>query len=137
MENRKQTILEFNVDDSFNEFAEGFSVEFMAGDLSLNLPGFTVGIEDTVAEKLDEVLVSCETFVVAREVSFENVLHHGRVCREDLAGTEGAVEDEGGGRDGLEDIRYPLYAAVEVGGKSKSGTENWIRFGNGGGRGCF
>jgi len=82
-ENRNQTFIEFNVHHRFDEFTKGFSVEFMAGDMSLNLPTFTVGVEDTATEKLDEVLMKCGTFVVAREVGFENVLHHGRVCRDD------------------------------------------------------
>ncbi|MCI31017.1 hypothetical protein A2U01_0052228, partial [Trifolium medium] len=69
-------------------------------------------------------LVKCGTFAIAREVGFENVLDHSRVSREDLAGTEGTVEDEGGGRDGLEDVGDPLDAAVEVGCQRKSRTED-------------
>jgi len=82
-ENRKQTIVEFNVHHRFDEFTQGFSVEFMARYLSLNLPTFTVHVEDTVTEELNEGSMKSGTFVVAREVGFENVLHHDRVCRDD------------------------------------------------------
>lgn len=70
MENRKETVVKFNIHHRFDEFAWGFSVEFMAGDLSLNLPTFTVGVEDTVTKKLNEGLMKCGTFVVTREVGF-------------------------------------------------------------------
>jgi len=46
------------------------------------------------------------------------------------------VEDEGGGRYGLEDVRNPLHPAVEVGCQRKRGTKDGVSFGNGG-RGCF
>lgn len=109
----------------------------MAGNLSLKLPSFTVGAEDTVSEKITNGTFKRGTFVVAREVSFENMLHYGRVCREDLAGAEGAVEDEGGGRDGLEDVGDPVDTAVEVGVYGKDRTNDRVSFGNGGGGGCF
>lgn len=132
-ENRKQTIIEFNVDNSFNEFAERLSIEFMTGNLSLKLPSFTVGAEDTVAEKITDGTFKRGTFVVAREVGFENMLHYGGVCCEDLAGTERAVEDEGGGRDGLEDVGNPVDTAVEVGVNGKNRTNDRVRVGDGGG----
>jgi len=131
--NWKQTIVEFNIDHSFNELAEGLGVEFMAGNLSLKLPSFTVSVEDTVAEKITDGTFKCETFAVAREVCFENMLHYGGVCCEDLTGTEGAVEDEGGGRDGLEDVGDPVDTAVKVGVNGKDRTNDRVSFGNGGG----
>lgn len=134
-ENRKQTIIEFNVDNSFNELAERLGVEFMAGNLSLKLPSFTVGVEDAVAEKITDGTFKRETFAVARKVCFENMLHYGGVCCEDLAGTERAVEDEGGGRDGLEDVGDPVDTAVEVGVNGKDRTNDRVSFGNGGGGG--
>jgi hypothetical protein len=87
----------------------------MTGDLSLELPGFTVGVEDTVAEEITDGTMKRVTFTVAREVGFENMLDDGGVCSEDLAGAKGAVEDEGGGRDGVEDIGDPVDTPVEVG----------------------
>lgn len=134
-ENRKQTIIEFNVNDSFNELAERLGVEFMAGNLSLKFPSFTVGVEDTVAKKITDGTFKRETFAVAREVGFENMLHYGGVCCENLAGTERAVEDEGGGRDGLEDVGDPVDTAVEVGVNGKDRTNDRVSFGNGGGGG--
>jgi len=107
----------------------------------LKLPSFTVGAEDTVAEKITDGTFKRETFAVAREVGFENMLHYGGICCEDLAGTEGAVEDEGGGRDGLEDVGNPVDTAVEVGVNGKDRTNDRVRVGDGGGcsggRGCF
>lgn len=109
----------------------------MAGNLSLKLPSFTVGTEDTVAEKITDGTFKRETFAVAREVGFENMLHYGGVCRENLAGTEGAVEDEGGRRDDLEDVGDPVDTAVEVGVNGKDRTNDRVSFGNNGGGGCF
>lgn len=114
-ENREEAIGEFNVNYCFNEFTEGFRVEFVAGDLSLELPSLAVDGEDSVAEQIVDRLIKHETFTVAREIGFENVLHHGRVSREDLTGAERSMEDEGGGRDGLEDVGDPLHSSVEVG----------------------
>jgi hypothetical protein len=108
----------------------------VAGNLSLELPVFTVGVKDSVAKEITEALDKRGTFAVAREIGFENVLDHSRVSCEDLAGAECTVEDEGGGRDGLEDVGDPLDATVEIGCQRKSRTEDGVRFGDGGG-GCF
>lgn len=43
------------------------------------------------------------------------MLYHGMVSGEDLTGAERAVEDEGGGRDGLEDVGDPLHSSIKVG----------------------
>lgn len=94
-ENREEAIGEFYINYCFNEFPKRFGVEFMAGDLSLKLPGFTVGVEDAVTEEITNRTIKSETFAIAREVGFENVLDYQGVCCEDLAGAEGAVEDEG------------------------------------------
>lgn len=81
----------------------------------MELPCFTVGVEDAISEEIAEGTVYCETFTIARKVGFENVLDDRGVGRENLAGAEGTVEDEGGGRDGVEDVGDPVDAAVEVG----------------------
>ena len=86
IENREETIIEFNIDHDFDECSEGFCAELMARYLSLQLPGFSVGVEDSVAEEIKKRSMKYGTFAVAREVGFENMLDHHRVSREDLAG---------------------------------------------------
>lgn len=114
-QNREETIGEFYVNYCFNKLAKRFSVKFMAGDLSLELPGFTVSVEDSVTEEVTERTVKCESFAVAREIGFENMLDYQGVRCEDLAGAECPVEDEGGGRGGLKDVGDPMNAAVKIG----------------------
>ena len=65
------------------------------------------------------------------------MLDNGGVRREDLAGAEGAVEDEGGGGGGVEDVGDPVDAAAVVGGDGEHRTDDRICFGNGGGRGWW
>ena len=45
------------------------------------------------------------------------------------------MEDKGGGRYSLEDVRNPLYEAVEVGCNGKHRTNDRVRVGDGGGIG--
>lgn len=114
-----------------NESAEGAGVELVAGDLALELPGVSVGGEDAVAEEVPDGAAESGAFAVAGEVGLENVLDHGRVRCEYLAGAEGAVEDEGGGRADAEDVGDPVNAAVAVCSDLKDGADDGVRFGNG------
>ena len=68
----------------------------MAGDLSLELPGLTVRVEDTVTEKVGEGSIESVAFFVVVEVGLEDVLDHNGVACEDLACSVGAAEDVGG-----------------------------------------
>ena len=64
----------------------------------MELPGVAVNVEDAVAKKVGESSIENVAFSVVREVGLENVLDHGRVAREDLAGGVVASENKGGGR---------------------------------------
>lgn len=91
-----------------------------------------VGVEDTVAKKVAEGTVEGGALVVDGEVGLEYVLDHGGVGGEDLAGAEGAVEDEGGGGGAVEDVGDPMDAAVVVGCDGEHGTDYGVCIGNGG-----
>ena len=69
----------------------------MARDLSLELPGVAVNVEDAVAKKAGESSIKNVAFSVVREVGLEDVLDHGGVARDDVAGGEGLAENEGVG----------------------------------------
>ena len=69
----------------------------MARDLSLELPGLTVDVEDAVAKKVGESSTGNVAFFVIWEVGLEDMLDHGGVAGEDLVGCVGAAENDGGG----------------------------------------
>ena len=82
----------------FDEFAERLSVEFVAGDLPLKLPSVAVGVEDSGAEEIGEVVNKDGALYIVGETGLENVLYGGGVAGDDLAAAQGAVEGESGGR---------------------------------------
>ena len=85
------------MDNGFNELSEGFGVEFLHSDLSLELPGLTVDVEDALAKKIVESSMGIFAFSVVIEVGHEDMLDHGGVARDDVAGGEGLAENEGVG----------------------------------------
>ena len=99
----------------FDEIPQRPGVELVARDLSLELPGLGVGIEDAVAEKIFEGGVCDVTFGIDVEVGLEDVLDDGGVRGEDLAAAEGSAEDEGVGRRAPEEVCGPLDDSVAVG----------------------
>ena len=86
----------------------------MTRDLSLEFPGFAVGVENAVAKEIAKCMVQSVAFMINVEMGFEDVLNHGGVGGEDLAGAEGAVEGEGGGGGVMEDFGDPLDTTVLI-----------------------
>ena len=85
------------MDNGFNELSEGFGVEFLHSDLSLELPGLTVDVEDALAKKVVESSMGIFAFSVVIEVGHEDVLDHGGIAGDDVAGGEGLTDNEGVG----------------------------------------
>lgn len=134
-EEGEEAVRELRVDDGLDEFSERSGVELVAGELSLELPGVTIGVEDTVAEEIAESSMESIAFVVDGEVGLEDMLDDGRIGGENLAGAEGAVEGEGGGGRAVEDVGDPEDTAVFVGGDGENGTDERISPGEGEGGG--
>ena len=88
---------DLGVDNGFNELSEGFGVEFLHSDLSLELPGLTVDVEDALAKKVVESSMGIFAFSVVIEVGHEDVLDHGGIAGDDVAGGEGLTDNEGVG----------------------------------------
>ena len=114
IEEGEKAVGELHIDDSFNELAEAVSAEFMAGDLALKFPFGAICVENSLAEKIVKGRFVGWALLVEWEVGLENVVYNSRVCCEDMAGAEAAVEDEGGGGGGMEYVRHPVYAAMLV-----------------------
>ena len=93
----EEAVGEFGIDHLFDEFAERLCVEFVAGDLSLELPSVAVGVEDSRAEEIGEGADEGISLLVVGEAGLENVLHGCRVASEDLKTAQWAVEGERGG----------------------------------------
>jgi len=81
----------------FNKLAERLCVEFVAGDLPLELPRVAVGVEDSGAEEIGEGVDKGIALLVVGEAGLENVLHGSGVTSEDLEAAQWAAEGEGGG----------------------------------------
>ena len=64
----------------------------------MELPGVAVNVEDAMTKKVGESSSKNVAFSVVREVGLEDVLDHGGVAGEDLAGGVVASENKGGGR---------------------------------------
>ena len=88
---------DLGLDNGFNELSEGFGFEFLHGDLSLELPGLTVDVEDAIAKKVVYSSTGIFAFSVVIEVGHEDVLDHGGVAGDYVAGGEGLAENEGVG----------------------------------------
>ena len=88
---------DLGVDNGFNELSEGFGVEFLHSDLSLELPGLTVDVEYALAKKVVNSSTGIFAFSVVIEVGHEDVLDYGGVAGDDEAGGEGLAENEGVG----------------------------------------
>ncbi|GMN31905.1 hypothetical protein TIFTF001_041660, partial [Ficus carica] len=114
-EDGEEAVGELGVDNGFDELAEGFGVELVAGDLALELPGVAVGAEDAVAEEVGERDAEGLALAVVGEVGLEDVVDDGGVAGEDLAGAEEVLDDEGGRWGVLDELGEPLVAAVLVG----------------------
>jgi hypothetical protein len=69
----------------------------MAGELSLKLPGFTVHVEDAVAQEVFKGSFEIISLAVVGEMGFDDVLDNGRVGSQDILSADAAVEDVGGG----------------------------------------
>lgn len=76
-----EAIRELGVQDNLDELAQRLGVEFMAANLSLELPRFAVNVEDALAEEVFEGLVEIVSVAVVVEVDIEDVLDDGWVCR--------------------------------------------------------
>ena len=87
----------------------------MAGNLSLELPVITVGVEDSMAKEVREWNFKGIAFLVDREVGLENVLNYSRIGSYNPTAAKKAAEDEGGGRRVLENLSSELVATVPVG----------------------
>ena len=85
---------EFGIHHLLHELAERFCVEFVAGDLSLELPCVAIGVEYPRAEEVGEGANDGIALLVVGEAGFENVLYVGRVGSEDLDASQWAVEGE-------------------------------------------
>ena len=112
----------------FDEIPQRPGVELVARDLSLELPGVGVGIEDSVAEKILEGGVCEVAFGVDVEVGLEDVLDDGGVGGEDLAPAKGSAEDEGVGGRAPEEVCGPLDGAVAVSIDGQEGADEWVGF---------
>ncbi|CAN0919308.1 hypothetical protein LINGRAHAP2_LOCUS31377 [Linum grandiflorum] len=77
-ESRDEAGCELGVD----ELAEGSGVEGVAGELALEFPCVSIGVEDAVAEEVEEFGAEVESFLVVEEVGFQHVLDVGWVSGE-------------------------------------------------------
>ena len=93
----EEAVGEFGIDHLVDEFAERLCIEFVAGDLSLELPSVAIGVEDPRAEEIGEGAVEGIALLVVGEAGLENMLHGCRVASEDLETAQWAVEGECGG----------------------------------------
>jgi len=85
---------EFGIHHLLHELAERLCIEFMAGDLSLELPCVAIGVEYPRAEEVGEGTNDDIALLVVGEAGLENVLHVGWVGSEDLEVAQWAVEGE-------------------------------------------
>ncbi|GLT45926.1 hypothetical protein SLA2020_197210 [Shorea laevis] len=69
----------------------------MAGNLSLELPGITVDVEDTITKEIEEGSSRQGAFLVVGKMGLENVLDIGGVGSVDLAEAEWMRYAESGG----------------------------------------
>ena len=86
----------------------------MAGDFSLHLPGFIVGVEDSVAEEVLEEVDEAFTLLVVLESGFEHVFHVVGVGRYDDVESVGVGDDGGVGGAVIEELGGPFEEAVAV-----------------------
>lgn len=86
----------------------------MAGDLALKFPVGAICVENSPAEKIVKGAFEGWALLVEWEVGLENVVHYSRICCEEMAGAEAAVEEEGGRGRGMEYVGCPVYASMLV-----------------------
>lgn len=79
----------------------------MAGDLPLELPGVTVGVENAVAEEVLENFTEEVAFLVDGEVGLEDVLNHSRVGGDNEAAAQRVVHSDGRSGRVLEKLSEP------------------------------
>lgn len=107
--------MKLGIDNSLDKLTKRFGVELVARNLSLELPGLPIDVEDAVAKKIEENTYGERAFLVVVEVGLEHVLDVGRVCSQDLAMTKQVVESESCRGRGLEDLSHPLHAIASIG----------------------
>lgn len=85
---------ELGINHGLNKSAEGLCVEFMAGDLSLELPFLTINIENPFAKKVFIASVGECSLSIVVEMICEDVSDIGRVGSVYLVVAEGAAKSE-------------------------------------------
>jgi len=86
----------------------------VACDFSLHLPEFAVGVKDSVAEEVLEVVDEAVALRVVLESGFEHVFHVVGVGRYDAVETVGAGKDGGVGGAVAKDLGAPFEEAMAV-----------------------